>query len=92
VSTAGLFTIGVLVALIVAAAMALLIYAAILDGRDAAARRTADREPLSLPRGVNILQRARRGKPRHPGHRHRPGGTEQRAGARGPLRGVRAER
>ena len=33
-SATGLFTIGVLVTLIVAAAMALLIYAAILDGRD----------------------------------------------------------
>ena len=55
-STAGLFTIGVLVTLIVAAAMALLIYAAILDGRDAAARRTADR---ALTRGVDILQTAR---------------------------------
>ncbi|HTT31278.1 MAG TPA: fasciclin domain-containing protein [Solirubrobacteraceae bacterium] len=55
-STAGLFTIGVLVTLIVAAAMALLIYAAILDGRDAAARRTADR---ALTRGVSILQTAR---------------------------------
>jgi uncharacterized surface protein with fasciclin (FAS1) repeats len=59
VSTAGLFTIGVLVTLIVAAAMALLIYAAILDGRDAAARRTADREPPPLRRAVNILQTAR---------------------------------
>jgi uncharacterized surface protein with fasciclin (FAS1) repeats len=59
VSTAGLFAIGVLVTLIVAAAMALLIYAAILDGRDAAGRRTADSEPPSLPRAVNILQTAR---------------------------------
>jgi uncharacterized surface protein with fasciclin (FAS1) repeats len=59
VSTAGLFTIGVLVTLIVAAAMALLIYAAILDGRDAADRRAADREPAAPPRAVSILQTAR---------------------------------
>ena len=58
-STADLFTVGVLVTLIVAAAMALLIYAAILDGRDAAARRTADREPPAPRRAVNILQTAR---------------------------------
>ena len=57
-STAGLFTVGVLVTLIVAAAMALLIYAAILDGRDAAARRAADREPPAPRRAVNILQTA----------------------------------
>ena len=58
-STAGLFTAGVLVTLIVAAAMALLIYAAILDGRDAATRPTADREPPSPPRADSILQTAR---------------------------------
>ena len=58
-SAAGLFTIGVLVTLIVAAAMSLLIYAAILDGRDAAARRAADREPPPPRRAVNILQTAR---------------------------------
>ena len=34
-SGAGLFIVGVLVTLIVVAAMALLVYAAILDGRDA---------------------------------------------------------
>jgi hypothetical protein len=44
-SATGLFIIGVLVTVIVAAAMALLVYAAILDGRDAAARKAADREP-----------------------------------------------
>jgi uncharacterized surface protein with fasciclin (FAS1) repeats len=59
VSAAGLFTVGVLVTLIVAAAMALLLYAAILDGRDAAARRAADREPLPPPSAVSILQTAR---------------------------------
>jgi uncharacterized surface protein with fasciclin (FAS1) repeats len=58
-STAGLFTIGVLVTLIVTAAMALLIYAAILDGRDAAARKAADREPAAARRAANILQTAR---------------------------------
>ena len=58
-STAGLFTIGVLVTLIVAAAMALLIYAAILDGRDAAGRKAADREPTAPRRAANILQTAR---------------------------------
>jgi hypothetical protein len=42
VSAIGLFIVGALVTLIVAAAMALLIYAAILDGRDAAARRAGD--------------------------------------------------
>jgi uncharacterized surface protein with fasciclin (FAS1) repeats len=59
VSTAGLFTIGVLVTLIVAAAMTLLIYAAILDGHDAAARKAADREPSAPRRAVSILQTAR---------------------------------
>jgi Fasciclin domain len=47
VSTTGLFVVGVLVTLIVAAAMGLLIYAAILDGRD-----PADRDPASPPRAV----------------------------------------
>jgi uncharacterized surface protein with fasciclin (FAS1) repeats len=59
VSTAGLFTIGVLVTLIVAAAMALLIYAAILDGRDAADRGTVDRKAPAQRRMANILQTAR---------------------------------
>ena len=57
-SAAGLFTVGVLVTLIVAAAMALLVYAAILDGRDAAARRAADREPPPPQSAVSILQTA----------------------------------
>jgi uncharacterized surface protein with fasciclin (FAS1) repeats len=59
VSAAGVFTIGVLVTLIVAAAMALLIYAAILDGRDAATRTAADREPPAPSPGASILQTAR---------------------------------
>lgn len=36
-STPGLFVVGVLVTLIVGAALALLMYAAVLDGRDASA-------------------------------------------------------
>ena len=58
-SGAGLFIVGVLVTLNVAAAMALLVYAAILDGRDAAARRATDREPPPARRAVNILATAR---------------------------------
>jgi uncharacterized surface protein with fasciclin (FAS1) repeats len=57
-STAGVFVVGSLVTLIVAAAMALLIYAAILDGRDAAARRFADRPPRPTASG-SILEMAR---------------------------------
>jgi uncharacterized surface protein with fasciclin (FAS1) repeats len=59
VSAPGLFIVGVLVTLIVAAAMALLVYAAILDGRDAERRRAADREPPPPRRSVDILQTAR---------------------------------
>ena len=92
-SAAGLFIVGVLVTLIVAAAMALLLYAAILDGRDAAARRAADREPLPPPSAVSILQTARAaGSLDTPGRGNRPGGLERRAGARGPLHRLRAER
>ena len=58
-SGAGLFIVGVLVTLIVVAAMVLLVYAAILDGRDAEARRAADRDPPPARRAVNILQTAR---------------------------------
>ena len=47
-STPGLFVVGVLVTLIVVAALALLMYAAVLDGRDDAARRAAP-EPASYP-------------------------------------------
>jgi hypothetical protein len=47
-STPGLFVVGVLVTLIVAAALALLIYAAVLDGRYAAAQKLArEQEMLS---------------------------------------------
>jgi len=58
-SATGLFTIGVVVTLIVAAAMSLLIYAAILDGRGAAARKAADQAPAP-PRGSqDIVETAR---------------------------------
>lgn len=43
-SAAGLFVIGLLVTLIVAAALALLFYAAVLDGRYAAERTLANEE------------------------------------------------
>ena len=47
-STPGLFVVGVLVTLIVAVALALLIYAAVLDGRYAAAQKLArEQETLS---------------------------------------------
>ena len=44
-STPGLFVVGALVTLIVVAALALLIYAAVLDGRDDAARKAAPELP-----------------------------------------------
>ena len=47
-STPGLFVVGVLVTLIVAVALALLVYAAVLDGRYAAAQKLAgEQETLS---------------------------------------------
>ena len=47
-STPGLFVVGVLVTLIVAVALALLFYAAVLDGRYAAAQKLArEQETLS---------------------------------------------
>ena len=58
-SPPALFVIGVLVTLIVAGAMALLVYAAILDGRDAAAREAAERHYSAAPRAVNIFHAAR---------------------------------
>ena len=57
-SAADLFIVGCLVTLIVAAALALLIYAAVLDGRDAAARKLADRSAPSTAWG-SILDIAR---------------------------------
>ncbi len=47
-STPGLFVVGVLVTLIVVAALALLIYAAVLDGREDAEQRGAP-EPPRIP-------------------------------------------
>ena len=44
-STPGLFVVGVLVTLIVLAALVLLMYAAVLDGRDDAARKAAPELP-----------------------------------------------
>jgi hypothetical protein len=43
-STSGLFIVGFVVTLILAAALALLIYAAVLDGRYAAAQKLADEQ------------------------------------------------
>jgi uncharacterized surface protein with fasciclin (FAS1) repeats len=57
-STTGLFIVGMLVTLILAGAMALLVYAAILDGRDAAARQAADRKGLAAASKISILQTA----------------------------------
>ncbi len=45
-STPGLFWVGVLVTLIVAAALAMLFYAAVLDGRYAAEQKSAGEQPL----------------------------------------------
>lgn len=45
-STSGLFVVGVLVTLVVAAALALLFYAAVLDGRYAADQKVAGEQPL----------------------------------------------
>lgn len=60
-STTGLFVVGVLVTLIVAVAMTLLVYAAILDGRDAAPGVAAVRNPPESLNAGNILQAARAG-------------------------------
>jgi uncharacterized surface protein with fasciclin (FAS1) repeats len=57
-STASLFIVGLLVTLIVVAAVALLIYAAILDGRDGAARKLAN-STASLTATGSILEVAR---------------------------------
>ena len=50
-NTVGLFAIGVVVTLIVGAALGLLVYGAILDGRDAA-EHNADEAPQQPPRIV----------------------------------------
>ena len=57
-SAASMLIVGCLVTMIVAAALGLLIYAAILDGRDAAARKLADRFAPSTASG-SILDIAR---------------------------------
>jgi uncharacterized surface protein with fasciclin (FAS1) repeats len=59
VSGAGLFVIGTLVTLIVAAAMALLFYAEVLDGRDATARRAAEQQPDGPVGAPNLMDAAR---------------------------------
>ena len=58
-SEAGLFIIGALITLIVAAAMTLLVYAAILDGRDAVARTAAELTPTLPADAPNLLDAAR---------------------------------
>lgn len=51
-SNLGLFVVGTLVTLLVAASMALLIWGAVLDGRDEEARRAAERARESKGRRV----------------------------------------
>lgn len=59
-SNPGLFVIGVLVTLIVAAALALLFYAAVLDGRYAAEQKFAREQPLPSE-GQQVVPEADRG-------------------------------
>lgn len=56
-SATGLFIIGMLVTLIVAAAIALIVYAAILDGHDVDRSRAVEGKPPA-PRAPNILETA----------------------------------
>lgn len=58
-SGTGLFIVGTLVTLIVAAAMALLFYAEVLDGRDNTARQAANLEPGGPAGAPNLLDAAR---------------------------------
>jgi uncharacterized surface protein with fasciclin (FAS1) repeats len=58
VSASGLFVVGVLVTLIVAVAMGLLVYAAILDGRAAVIPAGADSEPPGNASANNLLAAA----------------------------------
>lgn len=58
-STPGLFGAGILVTLVVAAALALLVYAAVLDGRDAAARKLAAPDEEVPTDARSILETAR---------------------------------
>ncbi len=55
-SNVGLFVVGTLVTLLVAAAVAILVYGAILDGRDEAERREADAAPV--PAALHALDAA----------------------------------
>ncbi|MDQ6729309.1 MAG: hypothetical protein M3022_03125 [Actinomycetota bacterium] len=59
-STPGLFVVGALVTLIVAAALALLFYAAVLDGRYAADQKFAGEQPLPSE-GQHVVPEADRG-------------------------------
>ena len=56
----GLFIVGLLVTLIVAAALALLLYAAVLDGRDANAQAPAiePSEPAAVPDAIGLTSAA----------------------------------
>jgi hypothetical protein len=57
----GLFVVGVLVTLIVAAALALLVYAAVLDGRYAKAHapNLEPREPAAVPDAIGVTSAGR---------------------------------
>ena len=54
----GLFIVGLLVTLIVTAALALLVYAAVLDGRYAKARTVEPSEPAAAPDPVGVTSAA----------------------------------
>ena len=56
-SNLGLFVVGTLVTLLVAASMALLIWGAILDGRDEAARRADEREASESKGSASSMRR-----------------------------------
>ncbi len=56
-SNLGLFVVGTLVTLLVAASMALLIWGAVLDGRDENARRADERE-ASESKGIRVVDAA----------------------------------
>jgi hypothetical protein len=57
----GLFVVGILVTLIVAAALALLVYAAVLDGRYAEAHGPAAEppEPAAVPDAIGVTSAGR---------------------------------
>ncbi len=56
-SNLGLFVVGTLVTLLVAASMALLIWGAVLDGQDENARRADERE-ASESKGIRVVDAA----------------------------------